>query len=366
MKVAVLTSSRADFGIYLPLLIKIQKDIFFDLTIIAFGTHLSKSHGETVAEIEKYNFKTIIKIETPTENNSPKDVSKNISKTIELFSEFWSKNKFDLIFALGDRYEMFAAVTAATSFILNLAHIHAGETTLGAIDNIYRHSISLMSNLLFVSTEEYLNKAQQINTEAKTFNVGALSNDNLKNNQLLTVEEFKTKFNIDLSIPTILTTLHPETVSFEKNIEYTHEVLASFETIGKEFQVVLTLPNADTMGDEMRKIILDFSKNKKYLKIVESFGMIGYLSCMKHCSMLLGNTSSGFVEAAFFPKWVINIGNRQKGRIITNNILNIDFNKENIIEKVKFAKNKKVPLNCNIYGEGNTSTKIIEILKNIT
>ncbi|WP_338647725.1 UDP-N-acetylglucosamine 2-epimerase [Flavobacterium sp. KS-LB2] len=363
MRIAVLTSSRADFGIYLPLLNHLKSDEFFNLEVVAFGTHLSKEHGFTITEIEKSNFKKIHKIKTPINNRNPLDITKNIGVSINIFSDFWSKNKYDYIIALGDRYEMFAAVTATTPFVYKVAHLHAGETTLGAIDNVYRHAISLMSKLLFVSTTIYKEKANQINPEAQTFNVGALSIDNLKNINYLSIDRFKSKFNIDLSLPTLLCTFHPETVNLKMNLNYIDELLLSFSDLMKNYQVVITLPNADTTGDQIKEIILEFGKDNPNLKIVESFGMIGYLSCMKYCKMMIGNTSSGFIEAAFFPKWVINLGNRQDGRIMTKNIINTPFKKQKIIEAVQSIENQKAITVSSIYGDGETASKIIEILK---
>lgn len=364
MKIAVLTSSRADFGIYLPLLKMLQSDPFFQLEVIAFGTHLSLDHGLTIQEIEGYNFKIIHQVETPLINHNALDIAKNIGETTTLFADFWSKNKFDYIVALGDRYEMFAAVTASTPFVYKVAHIHAGETTLGAIDNIYRHAISLMSQILFVSTDVYKEKAIQINPQARTYNVGALSIDNLKKIDYLSIEDFKSKFNIDLSIPTILSTFHPETVNLENNIDYIHELLDSFTDLIKKYQIVITLPNADTIGDQIKEIIIQYGKQNDNLKIVDSFGMIGYLSCMKYSKFLLGNTSSGFVEAAFFPKWVINIGNRQDGRLITQNIITIPIEKTAILKAVSDVENNIDIFFPSIYGDGEAASKMIEIFKN--
>lgn len=363
MKIAVLTSSRADFGIYLPLLRRLQTDDFFSLEIIAFGTHLSKEHGYTINEIKNFDFRIVHEVETPVCNNTAFDISNNIGETITIFADFWSKNKHDYIIALGDRYEMFAAVTATTPFVCKIAHLHAGETTLGAIDNMYRHAISLMSDLLFVSTDIYKKKAIQINPNAQTYNVGALSNENLKKIQYLSIDNFKSRFNIDLSLPTILCTFHPETVNLEKNIDYINELLSSFSVLMKSYQVVITLPNADTIGDQIKKMILDFGVQNPDLKIIDSFGMVGYLSCMKYCKMMIGNTSSGFVEAAFFPKWVINVGNRQDGRIITPNIMNVPVESSAILKAVKNVEKQKDIAFPNIYGDGETAFKIIEILK---
>ena len=270
MRIAVLTSSRADFGIYLPLLNQLESDSFFELEVIAFGTHLSKNHGYTIDEIKRSNFSTVHQVETPLQNNNAVDITKNIGATISIFADFWSRNRYDYIIALGDRYEMFAAVTATTPFVCKVAHLHAGETTLGAIDNIYRHAISLMSQLLFVSTDIYKAKAIEINPDAQTYNVGALSVENLKKIDFLDVESFKSKFNIDLSLPTILCTFHPETVNLEKNITYIHELLSAFSELMKKYQVVITLPNADTIGDQIKEIILDYGIQNPHLKIIGS------------------------------------------------------------------------------------------------
>jgi GDP/UDP-N,N'-diacetylbacillosamine 2-epimerase (hydrolysing) len=364
MKTGILTSTRADFGVYLPLIKELSNDDFFNIELIVFGTHLSENHGYTIKEITEAGYNITHKLDTIPQGDKPLDISKTMAKSINVFSEFWENNKFDLVFALGDRYEMFAAVSAGFPFGVKFAHLHAGETTLGAIDNAYRHSISLMSKYLFVATEEYKNRAIEINKNPENvFNVGALSIDNLKKVKLFSKEEFENKFNINLNKPTILSTFHPETVSLDKNGIYINELLNSFEDLRKIYQIVITMPNADTMGLMIRTEIEKFAKNKEGIILIESFGMKGYLTCMKHCIFLLGNTSSGFVEAAFFPKWVINLGNRQKGRLITPNIVNTKIEKQAILEAVNNIKTKKISTNCNIYGNGNTASKIKEILK---
>lgn len=366
MKIGVLTSSRADFGIYLPLLKLLKEDSFFDLEVIAFGTHLSKKHGYTLTEIEQYHFKKTHQINTLPKSDSTFEISNCIGETISTFSSFWDTNQFDLVIALGDRYEMFAAVSAASPFSISIAHIHAGETTLGAIDNAYRHAISLFSKHLFVSNNTYKKRAEQITEDSViVHNVGALSIDNLKTIDFLTIENFKTKFNIDLSKPTILSTFHPETVSFKSNKDYIKELLASFEILKENYQIIITMPNTDTMGQMVRDEILKFNTIYSEIKVIESFGMLGYLSCMKHCSFMLGNTSSGFVEAAYFPKFVINLGNRQKGRIETKNIFTTTIEKKAILETVKKIENSNELDNELAYGDGNTARKILRILKTI-
>jgi len=364
MKVGVLTSSRADFGIYLPLLRKLDEDEYFDLEIIAFGTHLSKKFGLTITEIKEEGFVIKHSIETLPENDSPVSIALSISKSAQLFSVFWNNNVFDLVFALGDRYEMFAAVLAGSPFNVKFAHIHAGETTLGAIDNAYRHSISLMSKYLFVSTEEYKKRAiELIQRPNDVFSVGALSMDNLKSEKFYSISEFESIFGLNLSIPTILTTFHPETVDFLRNESYINELLSALEELSTTYQIVITMPNSDTEGLMIREKIESFADQNKEVVLVESFGMKGYLSCMKYCSLMIGNTSSAFVEAAFFPKWVINLGNRQEGRINTPNIYTIPIKRKEIVEIVKRIEDSpKLPRQSNIYGNGNTASQIMSII----
>jgi GDP/UDP-N,N'-diacetylbacillosamine 2-epimerase (hydrolysing) len=366
LKVGILTSTRADFGIYIPLLKELFSDSYFEVELIVFGTHLSKQHGFTANEIEEQGFKINHKLETIPKGDTPHNISKAIAQTISVFADFWKKNKFDLVLALGDRYEMFAAVSAASPYNIKLAHLHAGETTLGAIDNAYRHNISLMSKYLFVSTEKYKKRAIEIiQQQDKVFNVGALSIDNLTNIQLFSKEEFYKYFNIDLNRPTILSTFHPETIGLGKNKTYIKELLNTIDELRNNYQIIFTMPNADTMGLMFRDEINSYANNKENIIVVESFGMKGYLTCMKYSSFLLGNTSSGFVEAAFFPKWVINVGDRQKGRILTKNIKSVPVVKEEIIKAVNGIENNIVPKDCNIYGDGDTAKKIIELLKRI-
>jgi GDP/UDP-N,N'-diacetylbacillosamine 2-epimerase (hydrolysing) len=363
MKIGVLTSSRADYGIYLPLLKKLKNDNFFDLEIIAFGTHLSENHGYTLKNIQSDGFEVKHKLKTIPKGDSPADISLAIGETIKTFSAFWDKNKFDLVLALGDRYEMFAAVMASVPFQVKIAHIHGGETTTGAIDDVFRHCITHASELHFASAEVYKKRIVELTgKKAGVYNIGSLSYDNLKNLKLFSTDEFLNKYKIDLSKPTILITFHPETVSFEKNGNYAKELVKALKTM-KLYQQVITMPNADTMGNIIREELISYSENRQNVFCVENFGSLGYMSCMKHCSFMLGNTSSGFIEAAFFPKPVINLGIRQKGRIITRNTINSEIDKESILIAVEKAEKLILPKKIDIYGDGNAAGKIIRVLK---
>ncbi|MBU0490170.1 MAG: UDP-N-acetylglucosamine 2-epimerase (hydrolyzing) [Bacteroidetes bacterium] len=364
MRIGVLTSSRADYGVYRPLLKLLNSDEFFDLRMIVFGTHLYEKYGFTINQILEDKYNIDIRIISMPDGDSPQEIAHSIGKTIEEFSQVWANNHYDLVFAIGDRYEMFAAVCSALPFNIKVAHLHGGETTLGAIDNVFRHSISLMSHLHFTATEIYTKRIKQIIDSAENvFNVGALSLDNIMKMKLLSVEDFFEKYNIDLNIPSILITFHPETVGFEKNEFFVAELTRTLEELSG-YQLIITMPNADTKGLLIREKLQDFIRNNTNAIGVESFGSLGYLSCMKHCVMLLGNTSSGMIEATGFNKPVINIGDRQKGRLVTPNIISCKIIKADILSAIEKATSYNQSVNLDMYGDGTAAEKIVEILKN--
>ncbi len=206
MKIAVLTSSRADYGIYQPLLKRLNHEHSIDLSIIAFGSHCSEKFGYTVNQIEEDGFEVSYKISNLLEGDTPLDIAKTYANTLTLFSDFWDLHPdFDWVFCLGDRFEMAAAVNAGIPFGIRFAHIHAGETTLGAIDNIYRHQISLTAKLHFVATERYAERIHElIGKKGTTELVGSLSLENSQALSFLSKSEFREKWSIDLEIPTIL------------------------------------------------------------------------------------------------------------------------------------------------------------------
>lgn len=365
MNIGLLTSSRADYGIYLPLIKKLNEDPFFNLKIIVFGTHLSEKHGKTINQIKKDGFQPFCEIDTTPEQDDPKSISESMGLTIQKFSSFWQKHKndIDLVLCLGDRYEMFSAITATAPFNIPIAHLHGGETTLGAIDNFFRHSITLLSKYHFTSTENSTSTvARLIDKNENIFNVGALSLDNLNSIKLLSEVEFESEFGIPLQKP-ILVTFHPETISFEKNGSYADELISALASINS--QILITMPNADTNGNMVREKLKKFGKERLNVAIVESLGTEGYFSCLKHCAFVLGNSSSGIIEAASFGKYVINIGDRQLGRETGSNVIHCPINKTAILNAIEKIAAAPAIGSGNIYGNGNTADKIIAALKTI-
>lgn len=365
MKVGVLTSSRADYSIYRPLLDLLKNDSFFELVVIVFGTNLSDSYGLELNNILSDNYDVIHQVDTLPDGDTPSDISNSMGKTIIQFAKFWKRNSFDIVFALGDRYEMFSAVSSSIPFNTKIAHISGGETTEGSFDNTFRHCLTQMSELHFTSTEQYKDKVTLLKGSSNNvYNVGALSIDNFLNLKLYSLAEFKDVFGIDMSIPSILVTFHPETVAFEKNEEYVNELISALSLI-EGYQIIITMPNADTMGNVIRAKLNEFIKSTNHAVGIESFGTVGYLTCIKYCTMMLGNTSSGFVEASYFAKNVINLGKRQTGRIITDNILNIPIDRDEIVMAVYASKFRTMPSRSEIYGNGNAAVNIVSILKSL-
>ena len=364
MRIALLTSSRADYGIYLPLMRALHNDPACDLRIIAFGTHLSSFHGHTIDQIKADGFHIDYEVENILASDSELSVASSMALTLMRFAEIWSreKNNYDLVLCLGDRYEMFSAVSASVPFGLKIAHIHGGETTLGAIDNSFRHCLSIFSDMHFVSAAIYAQRVEEIRGNNENIHVvGSLSLDNLNHLQLYSYREFNEQNDIDLTKETILVTYHPETVKAELN---TNRAQTLIKALGQfaGYQIIITMPNADTSGNSMRKVYLEFASDNPNIKIVENFGTRGYFSCMKLCNLVVGNSSSGIIEAASFKKHVVNIGDRQKGRAVSDNVINADNEERSIVEPI----NKGLSLGDfngeNVYYNGGAVEKITKIL----
>lgn len=367
MKIGVLTSSRADFGIYLPLLKALSQDSFFHLEIIAFGTHLSNFHGYTLQQIRDQGFNVKYTVDSMSLSDSADAISSTIGLTTIKFSSFWKdySQDFDYVLSLGDRYEMFAAVTAGIPFQVKFVHFHGGEKTLGAIDNVFRHAISHASSVHFVATEAYAARLKvMLDTTEHIYNVGAMSLQNLFKIDFLTKPEFKEKWKINLERPTVLMTFHPETVHVKSNVTFAMELVDVVKS-NIDLQFLITMPNADTAGNEIRSIFMRELQGLENIFMIENLGTQSYFTAMKYCSFLLGNTSSGIIEAASFGKYVINIGERQAGRMVSNNVFQTSISKEAIQEAIKTIQKNDEFNGENVYFKDNSVQCVINTLKEI-
>lgn len=364
MKLALLTSSRADYGFYRPLIRRLNECEDFSFTIIAFGMHLSKFHGYTISEIYEDCVTEVEIVNWVPNGDRPSEIAKGIGLCQVAFSNFWMKTDVDLVFCIGDRYEMFAAVSASIPFNIPVAHISGGEETLGAIDNIYRHSLTHMSKYHFVNTQK--NKKRVIKLVGHSENVfrsGSLAVDNIHQTVLLTNSAFYEQFAFDIDSRFVLFTFHPETVKHENNKKYA-EVIESI-LLGLDYNVLITMPNADTSSSIIRDTLIRVGNKVQRISLVESLGSRGYYTALKNCEFVLGNSSSGIIEAASFGKYVINLGSRQEGREKGKNIIDCKIDKKSIFSKIQKIKRMPQLDYENIYGDGNARNIIVETLKKI-
>jgi len=365
MKIAVLTCGRSDYSIYLPLLKKLKNNKTFELHLIVFGSHPYKEFGNTVKLIKKDGFNPVYVISALVMGDDEKSVAESMALTIFKFAGVFDKDKYDLIFALGDRFEMFAAVSASVPFNIPIAHLHGGEKTLGAIDEKFRHAITVMSKYHFASTENHAKKLFTfIGNKKHIHNVGALALDNISNLKLKTKNELLKELNVDFNKPTLLATLHPETVNASANKKIVQEFIKSIEKLG--MQTIITLPNNDANNRIIREALLNFCSKSNKVFSFDALGPHLYYSCMKYCYAVVGNSSSGIIEAASFRKYTVNIGDRQKGRDRGNNIIDVPSDSNKIIRAVQSITGLPELNGNNIYGDGQTADRIIRLLKSIS
>jgi GDP/UDP-N,N'-diacetylbacillosamine 2-epimerase (hydrolysing) len=364
MKIGILTSSRADYGIYLPLLQKMKSDSFFEMEIVAFGAHLSKSHGYTLGDIEKDGYACIHTISSLISNDDAQSIASSYGLTVLKFADFWTNHTYDLVFCLGDRFEMSAAVQAGIPFGVKFAHIHGGETTLGAIDNVYRHQITLASKLHFTATDIFRDKVNHLlGSSEGVYSVGSLSLNDIKTFLPIAKDTFFEKF----SIPNeafALVTFHSETMSLLENVQYAQEMKNALAMIAKNIFIIITMPNADTQGSVYREVIEQL-KNEfpDQFLLIENFGKVNYFSAMHYAKILIGNTSSGILEAASFGKYVVNVGDRQKGRVQSDNVLNCEFEETVMVAAVDKAISFEKYNGKNVYFKEGVAETIIKIVK---
>lgn len=368
-KICVVTGTRAEYGILKPLINKISLDKELELQLLVTGMHLSPEFGLTYKQIEKDGYVINDKIEMLLSSDEDSGIVKSMGMGMILFSETLKKLNPDVIIVLGDRFEIFSLVTAASVLKIPVIHLHGGETTEGVYDEFFRHCITKMSYLHFTSTEEYRKRVIQLGEEpSRVFNVGALSVENVKNLELLSKEKIKEKFDVEFTNRTFIVLFHP--ITLEKNTveNQVEELLKAI--VETNIDVIFIKGNADSNGRILNQKLEEFcQKDKKKYKIFSSFTAEEYFSILKYSQGLVGNSSSGIIELPTLKVGNLNIGDRQKGRIQCTSTLNCNPIKEEIVEKIKYMLTqeykKRVENTISIYGDGNTSNKIIEIIKNI-
>lgn len=366
-KICVVTGTRAEYGILRPLIMRIKDEECFELGLAVTGMHLSEAFGSTYKEIEADGLKINVKVDILQDDDSNKGMAISIGLGVQRFADYFEKNRPDLVIILGDRFEIFAAAIAAAVLHIPIAHLHGGETTEGAIDEYFRHAITKMSCLHFASTDLYRRRIIQMGeSPERVFNVGALSVENILNLPLLNKEELAQKIDFDLSTPFALVTFHPVTLENDTAVQQLNELLAAIDE-KDDMNYIFTKANADANGRAINKRLEEYCEGKSNAKVFTSLGVLNYLSAMKHCEMVLGNSSSGIGEAPILNKPSINIGDRQKGRLFADSVISCETNKEAILKAIDKAVSndfrKRIACQENLYGDGKTSETIVSIIK---
>ena len=366
--IAVFTGTRAEYGLLSQLMKGIESSDSLHLRLIVSGTHLSAEFGETWRQIEDDGFLIDAKVEMLLSSDSDVGVVKSMGLGTIGFADALDRMRPDMLVVLGDRFEALAIVQAALIMRIPVAHLHGGEITEGAYDDSIRHAITKMSSLHFTATEVYRSRVIQMGEQQDSvFNVGAIGLDSLLSGELMTLSDLGDSLGFCLRSPFLLLTYHPATSSDEDPEKCLAEILMAIDEF-PDYQVLITYPNADNGGRSMIPLLREYVRTRNTrAMVVPSLGFARYQSALSHASVVIGNSSSGIIEAPSFRVPSINVGIRQKGRLAATSVLHCDTTKKSILVALKKALSESFRSSCehvvNPYGQGNAANQIIPIIE---
>lgn len=366
-KICVITGTRAEYGLLRWVMQGVRDDPDLRLQIIVTGMHLSPEFGLTYKSIVEDGFNIDRKVEMLTSSDTSVGIAKSMGLGLIGFADALDELRPDLIVVLGDRFEIFSAVSAALIAHIPVAHLHGGETTEGAFDEALRHSITKMSHLHFVATEVYRNRVIQLGEQPdKVFMVGGLGVDGIKNLQLLERDALERALDFKLGSRNLLITFHPVTLEFSAAENQFRELLNALNEL-RDTHFIFTLPNADSESRVLIDMVQQFVSQNKHSRAYSSLGQLRYLSCMAHVDGVVGNSSSGLLEAPSFKKGAINIGDRQRGRLQAKSVINCDPTASDIRVALEHLYSEEFQSSLkwvtNPYGDGGASAKVVNLLK---
>jgi GDP/UDP-N,N'-diacetylbacillosamine 2-epimerase (hydrolysing) len=365
-RVAVVTVGRSDYGIYFPVLCLLQRDEMLEMQLIVAAAHLSAQSGYTVGEIEKDGFPIAARVPMTRLGDSRQDVAHAIGLGVQEFTAVYGQLQPDILLLLGDRYEMFAAAIAALPSRIPVAHIHGGELTLGAIDDSIRHSISKLSHLHFAATSEYARRIKQLGEEQWRIHVtGSPVLDSILSLEPIPQADLEAEIGIQLG-QTLLITYHPATL--EDNLtEHVSDLLTAVS--GSGFNLLFTYSNADAHSLEIMRSVKQFVDQNPNARLISNLGHRKYHSVLRYVAAMVGNSSSGIIEAASFHLPVVNIGTRQGGRVRPGNVIDVDNSREGIAQGIRRAVSpefrQSIANVVNPYGDGRGAERIVSVLRSV-
>lgn len=369
-KICIVSGTRAEYGLLRWIMEGIRQSPELELQLVVTGMHLSSEFGMTVDAIEDDGFTVDHKVEMLLSSDSAVGVTKSMGLGMIGFADALAELKPDLLLILGDRYEIFAVAAAAMIARIPIAHLHGGETTEGAFDEAIRHSITKMSHLHFVAAEEYRRRVIQLGEQPEhVFNVGGAGIDNIERLKLLGRDELEAALNFKLAKRNLLITFHPVTLEQNASAQQMNELLAALAEL-KNTGLIFTMPNADTEGRILFRQIELFCEKYSQARAYTSLGQLRYLSCIQHVNGVIGNSSSGLIEAPSFKKGTINIGDRQRGRLKAASVIDCEPEHNSIrtaLERLFSAEfQAQLPAVENPYGSGGASEAVVNILEKIS
>ena len=369
-KVAVFTGTRAEYGLLYWLLKDIDSDPGMTLQLLVSGAHLSPRFGMTYKQIEQDGFRIAAKVEMLLASDSAIGTAKSIGLGVIGFADELARLQPDVIVILGDRFEALAAAQTALILRIPIIHLHGGEITEGAYDDSIRHAITKMSYLHGVSTDEHRDRVIQLGeSPERVVNIGAIGLDHLSKSTMMSLSQLESSLNFSLNNDFFIVTYHPETLANESPDIAFQSLLDALDAF-PEYQVIITYPNADDGGSEVIRLIEEYAAtNTERVLATPSLGHIRYLSAVKHCAAVIGNSSSGIIEVPSFGVPTINIGMRQKGRMSASSVIHSDSSLASITQAIELATShnfkEKARDTVNPYGKGDSSARVIEMIKNL-
>lgn len=366
-KICVVTGSRSEYGLLKNLLLKIKKSKNLNLQLIVTGSHLSTDYGLTIKQILKDKFKINKKIKILQKKDSSIDLSKSMSIGIEKFSHFFKILKPDMLLILGDRYEILSSVISALFLKIPVAHLHGGERSEGAYDDAIRHAITKFSHLHFVSTVSHKKRVLQLGEDKKrVYFTGSLGVENIKNIKFYSKKYLEKKFNVKFQKKNMFIIFHPATLennTQEKNMKEILKSVSFFKNYGKFF----VYPSADLGGKSIIRLIDEYEKKNKLTYKFKSLNQKDYFSFVRNCNFVIGNSSSGIIEVPSLKVGVINIGDRQRGRVKSKAVIDTIPSSKKIINAIirsmKNAHQEKIKKESNPYDFNGTTKKIVKVLE---
>lgn len=367
-RICIVTATRAEYGLLRPLIRRVQEDPELELLLAVTGAHLDARYGNTIEEIVRDGFPIDARLPILEDEDSQTGIASVMANAITAFTDYFVQRKPDMVVLLGDRYETMAIALAAMVCQIPISHIHGGETTEGAMDESIRHAITKMSYLHFTACEAYRRRVVQLGEQPdRVYNVGALGVENIKTLPLLSKTELAGQIGLSLEQPYALLTFHPVTLERQTQGGQLRELFAALERF-PTLRLIFTKSNADSGGGEINALIDEYvARHPRRAVAFFSMGYLRYLSAMRDCAMVVGNSSSGILEAPAFHVPTVDIGDRQKGRLAAASVLHCEAEADSVAAAMKKAISPAFQRLCataeNPFGDGHTSEKIVAAMK---